>query len=200
MAVRSGLAAAYANNPTEGVRGEQGGWNNRGCMANVLHLYRTLHERPELQRLPGVGLRQFTGSNDVAIWLELRHRAFAREKVGVRQWTPAEFEAEFLAKPWWSPERLWFAEAETQQPGLPPRYAIGTVALAFRGAGGAAQPVIHWLAVLPSWRRRGVARLLLAALEKSCWDAGYREIGLETHGAWTAAVRFYEQAGYAPKD
>ncbi len=168
-------------------------------MANVVHLYRTLAEPPEMPRLPGVSLRHFAGLSDIATWLELRHRAFAREKVGVRQWQPTDFEVEFLAKPWWSPERLWFAEAETGLPGLRTRSAVGTITLAFRGTGETAQPVIHWLAVLPGWRRRGVARLLLAALEKSCWDAGYREIGLETHAAWTAARRFYEQAGYAPK-
>jgi GNAT superfamily N-acetyltransferase len=169
-------------------------------MANVLHLYRTLHEPPELPRLPGIGLRHFSAPNDIPIWLELRHRAFAREKVGVRQWTAADFEMEFLSKPWWSPERLWFAEAEApQQPGPPLPSAVGTIALAFRGTGADAQPVIHWLAVLPAWRRRGVGRLLLAALEESCWGAGYREIGLETHAGWTAALRFYEQAGYRRK-
>lgn len=166
-------------------------------MANVLHLYRTLLERPELPSVPGgVRLRHFTGPIDAAVWLEIRHRAFAREKVGVRQWTATDFEAEFLSKPWWSPERMWFAEAAPGLTGLPSPAPIGTITLAFRGAGPEAQPVIHWLAVLPSWRRRGVARLLLAALEKTCWDAGYREVGLETHAGWTAALRFYEQAGY----
>jgi GNAT superfamily N-acetyltransferase len=169
------------------------------AMGSVLHLYRTLQEPPELPGLPGVDLRHFAGPNDIGAWLELRHRAFAREQVGVRQWQPTDFEAEFLIKPWWRPERLWFAEAKTGLPGLRTRSAVGTITLAFRGTGETAQPVIHWLAVLPGWRRRGVARLLLAALEKSCWDAGYREIGLETHAAWIAARRFYEQAGYAPK-
>ncbi|HUY87548.1 MAG TPA: GNAT family N-acetyltransferase [Pirellulales bacterium] len=169
-------------------------------MANVLHLYRALTEPPELPSLPGIGLRPFAGPADVAVWLEIRHRAFAREKVGVRQWTPADFDAEFLSKPWWSPERMWFAEVETGLAGLPAPSPVGTITLAFRGAGAAAQPVIHWLAVLPSCRRRGVARLLLAALEKTCWDAGYREVGLETHAGWTAAVRFYDQAGYKLKD
>ncbi len=39
-------------------------------------------------------------------------------------------------------------------------------------------------------------QLMLAALEQACWDAGYRQIGLETHAGWTAAARFYERAGY----
>lgn len=168
-------------------------------MSNVLHLYRTLLEPPELPTVLGVGLRHFASPEDAAVWLEIRHRAFAREKVGVRQWTAADFEAEFLSKPWWSPERMWLAEAESGMPGVAATSPIGTITLAFRGSGAEAQPVIHWLAVLPSWRRRGVARLLLAALEKSCWDAGYREVGLETHAGWTAALRFYERAGFSAK-
>ena len=169
-------------------------------MNNVLHLYRMLNERPELPRLPGVALRHFAGPRDIGAWLEIRHRAFAREKVGVRQWAAADFEAEFLSKPWWKPERLWFAEVDSGIPGISLASPIGTITLAFRGGGAEAQPVIHWLAVLPSWRRRGVARLLLAALEQTCWEAGYREVGLETHAGWTAALRFYERAGYRSKD
>lgn len=168
-------------------------------MANVLHLYCTLLEPPELPTVPGVGLRHFASPEDAAVWLEIRHRAFAREKHGVRQWTAADFEAEFLSKPWWSPERMWFAEAAAGMPGVAAISPIGTITLAFRGSGAEAKPVIHWLAVLPGWRRRGVARLLLAALEKTCWDAGYREVCLETHAGWTGALRFYEQAGYARK-
>ena len=168
-------------------------------MVNVLHLYRTLIGPPELPRLPGIVLRHFAGPSDIDAWLEIRHRAFAREKVGVRQWAAADFEAEFLSKPWWKPERLWFAEPAPGPAELTSPAPIGTITLAFRGSGAEAQPVIHWLAVLPSWRRRGVARLLLAALEQTCWEAGYREVGLETHAGWQAALQFYERARYTPR-
>jgi len=70
--------------------------------------------------------------------------------------------------------------------------------LAERGSGRAARMVIHWLAVLPNWRRRGVGRLLVAALEQCCWDAGQHEVFLETHAGWTSALRFYESRGYRP--
>ena len=59
--------------------------------------------------LPGIGLRSFQGPSDIPVWLELRHRAFARATPGVLHWTPADFASEFLEKPWWSPERIWFA-------------------------------------------------------------------------------------------
>jgi len=56
--------------------------------------------------------------------------------------------------------------------------------------------VVHWLAVLVTHRRRGVAQLLMRALEQRAWDLGQREIFLETHDGWTAAQRLYESLGY----
>jgi ribosomal protein S18 acetylase RimI-like enzyme len=163
-------------------------------MAIVLQMRVDMEFRPELPPVHGVTVRSFAGPQDVEAWLEIRHRAFAREKVGVRQWAAADFEAEFLAKPWWSPELLWFAEtaADAQNPSRP----IGTVARALRGAGPEARPVVHWLSVLPAWRRRGIGRLLLTQLHRSCWDAGYRQIWLETHSQWQAAVHLYRELGY----
>ncbi|MEX2121062.1 MAG: GNAT family N-acetyltransferase [Pirellulales bacterium] len=188
-------------------------------MATVLSLRRTLTERPRLPSVPGVRLRNYAGPADIETWLDLRHRAFAREKVGVRCWEASDFESEFLARPWWSPERLWFAEATTppkvagtlrapsarkvagtlRVPSAEPAEAIGTICLAQRGTGEHARPAVHWLAVLPFWRRRGVGKLLLAALEAACWDAGHRQVFLETHAQWTAALRFYESHGYRPQ-
>jgi GNAT superfamily N-acetyltransferase len=59
-------------------------------------------------------------------------------------------------------------------------------------------PVVHWLLVDPAWRRRGVGRLLMLHLELAAWHDGYREIELETHAGWGAAVAFYQSMGYAP--
>lgn len=164
-------------------------------MSNVLQLVRSMRERPEVMPPPGLRLRNYEGPHDIEVWLDLRHRAFARQKVGVRRWEAADFQAEFLARPWWDPQRMWFARC---QRGLLPERDVGTVALAFRGSGPDAKPVVHWLAVLPEWRRAGVGRLLMSALEAACWDAGYRQVWLETHAAWTAAKRFYEALGYRP--
>lgn len=166
-------------------------------MAQVLQLAHELSNRPALPWLAEVQLRTFGQAGDVERWLELRHRAFARQRVGVRTWTAEDFAAEFLTKSWWLPERLWFAE--TAMPGGASR-AVGTVTLAMRGEGVSARPVVHWLAVLPEWRRRGVARLLMAQLEAAAWDAGYRRLYLETHAGWTAAARFYEEWGYRPAE
>lgn len=142
-----------------------------------------------MARVPDVSVRTFSGERDIEAWLELRRRAFANERPAVRPWSGAAFSAEFLDKPWWSHERLWFAEAAGQ--------AIGSVTLAMRGDGASTTPVVHWLMVVPEWRRRGVGRLLITTLEAASWEAGYRQIALETHANWTAAAAFYRALGYA---
>ncbi len=43
-----------------------------------------------------------------------------------------------------------------------------------------------------------MGRLLMVHLERAAWDAGYREVFLETHAAWQAAANFYEALGYRP--
>jgi GNAT superfamily N-acetyltransferase len=160
----------------------------------VLQYSRVLAQRPLSEPVAGIALRTYAGPEDIAVWLELRHQAFARQRLGVRHWNRQDFASEFLEKPWWRAEHLWFAETSGAL-GSPPQ-AVGTVALAFRGQGPSARPAVHWLAVLPPWRRRGVGRLLMTALEQACWDAGYRQVWLETHPSWTAAVGFYETLGY----
>lgn len=165
-------------------------------MSSILHLWRTLEVRPELHQPASIHLRTYRGPEDIDIWLELRHRAFAREKLGVRKWEREDFEREFLAKSWWLPDRMWFAEAPDLLVGIPT--PIGSVTLADRGTGPTAQPVVHWLTVLPTWRRKGVGRLLMSTLETYCWDHGQRRIGLETHTSWQAASQFYEALGYVP--
>jgi GNAT superfamily N-acetyltransferase len=161
-------------------------------MPTILHLARTLQCRPTLPELPGVRLRRYSGHGDVDLWLDLRRRSFESEPVGVRPWRRSDFQAEILDKSWWSPDRLWFAEAERESGGNHAAQPVGTIALAQRGL----LPVIHWLCVLPEFRRRGVGRLLMAALETYCWDAGQRELGLETHELWDSAVKFYSVLGY----
>jgi GNAT superfamily N-acetyltransferase len=132
-------------------------------------------------------VRTFGGEADIDRWLELRARAFADQKPAVRAWTRHDFEAEFLAKPWWSHERMWFAETQA---------TVGSVTLAIRGRPPDELPVVHWLMVLPDWRRRGLGRLLVRTLEAACWRTGYRQVGLETHVHWSEANAFYRALGY----
>lgn len=160
-------------------------------MAIVRQLTKKLTSRPELQVVAGIRLRHFAGHADIAAWLELRSRAFARQKLGVGSWSEADFEREFLAKPWWQPECMWFAETNDATPQI-----VGTVTLARRGSTPVDKPVVHWLAVLPRFRGRGIGRLLMDTLEAAVWDAGERQVWLETHEAWAEAGRLYADRGY----
>jgi len=164
-------------------------------MPTVLQLTKRLIAPPQPVEVPGITLRHYRGRSDIADWLEVRRRAFARQKVGIGQWNEVDFEREFLAKPWWRPAAMWLAEA---QPLLMPSEIVGTVTLARRGNPPDDKPVVHWLAVVPSFRKRGVGRLLMATLEQAVWDAGERQIWLETHEAWAEAGRLYKALGYEP--
>ena len=166
-------------------------------MAIILQLTKRLTERPEPAQLAGVKLRHYAGQDDIETWLDLRRRAFARQKVGIDNWDAADFEREFLRKPWWSPEAMWLAEAEAL---LVPAKVVGTVTLARRGEPAAGKPVVHWLCVLPAYRRRGIGRLFLTTLETAVWDSGRRQIWLETHSAWREAFALYQSLGYEPVD
>lgn len=174
-------------------------------MSNLLRLQKTIDFTTGVIPVPGVSVRTFIGSEDVDHWLALRSAAFAEFDAAGRPWTAADFHREFTGKPWWRPEHLWFAY-ETGRSlvlGAPlgavdaeSRNACGTIALARTGRPPHDQASVAWLMVAPTHRKRGIARALLAALEAEAWKAGERMLVLETHAAWTAAVRFYESAGY----
>jgi GNAT superfamily N-acetyltransferase len=164
-------------------------------MPIVQQLTKKLSSRPEPPPVAEVRLRHYAGRRDIETWLDLRRRAFARQKVGIGDWDAADFEREFLQKPWWRPECMWFAETQEL---LTSGEVVGTVTLARRGTPPDDKPVVHWLAVLPRFRQRGVGQLLMASLEAAVWDAGERQIWLETHQAWVEAARLYASLGYEP--
>jgi GNAT superfamily N-acetyltransferase len=129
--------------------------------------------------------------DDVTTWLALRERAMAVEAPSARSWTAGDFHAEMTGKPWWRADRMWIACRHEA-----PREIVGTVTLAIREGRTGRVPVVHWLLVDPAWRRRGLGRLLMSHLERAVWDDGGREVQLETHAGWTAAVAFYHSMGY----
>ncbi len=163
-------------------------------MPRVLHMFRTLDSPPKAPAVNGVRLRNYERPADIERWLELRRRCFARERLGVESWAAADFHRAVLEQPWWNPARLWFAERKglLRTSGAP----AGSVILADRATENGTVPVVHWLMVAPSFRGRGIGRLLLTALETTCWENGCREIRLETYAEWTAAVGLYKAQGY----
>jgi GNAT superfamily N-acetyltransferase len=161
-------------------------------MPNVLQLVRRLEQPPSVSSPPAWRLRHYIGRQDVDTWLALRAAAFADSPIAVRPWTHDDFSRELSSKSWWRPAALWFVELVDRDPPL----AIGTAILGRRGPVGSGTAVIHWLSVLPHYRRQGVGRLLVAQLESLVWEAGEREVALETHAAWSDAIAFYRELGY----
>jgi GNAT superfamily N-acetyltransferase len=157
-------------------------------MQMLVRLIKTLASRSEFPDAAPFRIRTFQGECDIPVWLEIRERALAGQIISARPWAESDFRREFVEKPWWRPEWMWFAEMDST--------AIGAVALRPLGQGAAS---IQWLLVTREHRRRGAGRLLISTLESAAWEAGYRTIVAETLAEWTAAIGFYVSMGYRPE-
>jgi GNAT superfamily N-acetyltransferase len=162
-------------------------------MMPIVQRMRDLSSVPAETRADGITIRPYRGEDDIAAWLAIRNRAFSTLEAAGRAWTDADFRREFVEQRWWRPEWMWFAFPSNREA---PDTAVGTVTLAVRETPSGLRPAAHWLCVLPEWRRRGVARVLMATLERTAWDAGHRQIWLETHVKWKEAAGFYDRLGY----
>jgi GNAT superfamily N-acetyltransferase len=162
----------------------------------IAHLSKSLHVRASLPEVAGIQLRNFAGADDVASWLVVRNVAFAGQTSAARPWTEKDFRREFLDKSGWRPDWMWLAEAEEESSPL----TVGVAAMTTIKCSGTLAASVSWLAVLPEWQRRGVGRLLIAALEAAAWDAGLGLVLAETRSDWAPAMRFYQTLGYERHD
>jgi GNAT superfamily N-acetyltransferase len=161
-------------------------------MPPVLHFRRQLLRPPDVVDAAGFRVRNISVPEDVAAWLALRDRAMTDHIPRVRPWSEADFNSEMQSNPWWRADWMWLVTSgKLASP-------IGAVTLALREGASTKVPVVHWLLVDPARRRRGVGRMLISHLELAAWNDGWREIELETHAGWSAAVAFYQSMGYAP--
>lgn len=55
---------------------------------------------------------------------------------------------------------------------------------------------LHHVAVHPRWRRRGIARSLLAEVEQRLWATGVLTIHLRVESSNATAIEFYHRLGY----
>jgi GNAT superfamily N-acetyltransferase len=156
----------------------------------ILHFRKQLAAPPVAVGVPGIYLRKIQISNDIPSWLALRERAMECEVPKPRPWSVADFRAEMSQKQWWRTERSWIATTGSAD-------FVGAVTLAMRSGENNATPVVHWLLIDPRFRRRGIAKMLMSNLELAAWDDGHREVQLETHAGWQAAIAFYQSVGYA---
>jgi ribosomal protein S18 acetylase RimI-like enzyme len=78
-----------------------------------------------------------------------------------------------------------------------PRAVWATTLLSYpRYSSASSEAYIERLVVSPDFRRRGMARCLLAAAEDLARDAGKRTVGLHVSGNNLPALRLYENEGY----
>jgi GNAT superfamily N-acetyltransferase len=66
------------------------------------------------------------------------------------------------------------------------------------GSAGITVAEIKRVYVEPGFRRRGLAQLIVDALERSAAAAGHESVVLNTGGKQPEALALYEQAGYGP--
>jgi len=89
---------------------------------------------------------------------------------------------------------LW--RALNRNLGLP-RTLWATTLLSYpRYSYDASEAYVERLVVSPDFRRRGIARLLLAAAEDLARETGKQTVGLHVSGNNLAALRLYEAEGY----
>jgi ribosomal protein S18 acetylase RimI-like enzyme len=98
--------------------------------------------------------------------------------------------------PWARWDRGWVAEAPEaagEAPGAPVIRGFATAAYeAWHG-----RLVLWFLYIAPAWRRRGVGRALLAAVETHGHSVGATHVWLETSNVNVPGVIAYERLGYS---
>jgi ribosomal protein S18 acetylase RimI-like enzyme len=75
---------------------------------------------------------------------------------------------------------------------------VGTAEISLRAMAHGKYPYLSNLAVLPEWRRQGIARQLLLSAEEVVQKWGYRRLQLHVLEDNLPAQQLYAQLGYVP--
>jgi mycothiol synthase len=154
-----------------------------------MRMIRPLTNLPPLTTSPGYRLRPYR-PGDEEPWVQLINAAFATEKRTFDPLTSGSFEKEF---PIASGERYdWILFAERESDGA----LAGTTAAWEAEREGRRWGLIHWVAVDPAHRGRGLGEALILAALHAMRARGHTEVYLNTDPALAAAVRVYERLGF----
>ncbi|MCD6291305.1 MAG: GNAT family N-acetyltransferase, partial [Anaerolineae bacterium] len=138
----------------------------------------------------GVHLRTYRSEQDAAAWVALDALAFAGH------WGAAPLTLEDVAaierRADFDPAGLWFAEIDGK--------LVGQALARYNAESGALMGIpvgrIDDVAVLPTYRGRGIGRALLLAAMNYLWEHGCRVIELTVDGENVGARRLYDALGF----
>lgn len=191
LARRQGRGAIRTGSPldsrnTAGVAFlERAGWHPvRGAS---LRMWRSLEDLPPVELAGGYAIRSYA-PGDEAAFVRIKNAAFAGEHGGGRDWTAADFQKEYLDSPHFRPGRVFFAVCN----GEP----VGTTTAWTAMHEGREVGLIHWVAVAPEHRQKGLGWALNVQALHRLREMGYREAILNTNETLASAVRLYRRLGF----
>ncbi len=152
-----------------------------------IRMWRGLEEMPPVRLPEGYAFRTYR-EGDAGAFVRVKNAAFAGEAGGGRAWTLEDFQKEYLESPTFRPERVFFAVCGEE--------LVGTTTAWTAEHEGREVGLIHWVAVTPEHRGRGVGEALNARALHHLKEMGYREAVLSTNASLQSAVRLYHRLGF----
>jgi mycothiol synthase len=152
-----------------------------------IRMWRSLEAVPPARLPEGYAFRTYR-EGDAGAFVRIKNAAFAGETGAGRAWTPEDFQKEYLESPYFRPERVFFAACGEE--------LVGTTTAWTAMHEGREVGLIHWVAVTPGHRGRGVGEALNARALCHLKEMGYREAVLSTNASLRAAVRLYHRLGF----
>ncbi len=164
---------------------EQSGW--KPVFGASLRMWRKLKDLPSANAPAGYRIRTYEAGDDAA-FVRIKNAAFMSENAGGRAWTAADFEKEYLDSPHFDPKRVMFAVFGDEPVGTTTAW---TATYLGRDVG-----LIHWVAVVPEHRSKGLGWWLNVRALHKLKALGYREATLNTSETLESAVRLYRRLGF----
>jgi mycothiol synthase len=182
--LRTAESIASDNAPSVGLL-ERSGWKPE--LGASLRMWRELEHLPEAKPPSGYGIRTFETGDDVA-FVRIKNAAFQSGNGGGRPWTVADFEKEYMDSPYFERKRVLFAVCGDEP--------VGTTTAWTAMHHGREVGLIHWVAVVPEHRNKGLGWVLNVRALHRLKALGYREAILNTSETLESAVRLYHRLGF----
>ena len=182
--LRTAASIASDNAAAAGLL-ERTGW--KPAFGAGLRMWRELTNLPEAKPPAGYRVRTYETGDDAA-FVRIKNAAFMTENGNGRAWTAANFQKEYLDSPYFKPERVLFAVYNGEPVGTTTAWTAMNHA---KEVG-----LIHWVAVVPEHRRKGLGWVLNVRAVHKLKELGYGEAILNTSETLESAVRLYHRLGF----